>query len=382
MKAALQKIFQQHFEPYAKAHPQPLHKHKAAHAIQDCHTAAMGGHIERCPEGHIERIHYNACHHRTCPQCGALATERWLDKQKARLLDCDHYHAIFTLPHYLIDLWWANPRLMADLLFHTATDTLKILLKDEQFLGAEVGIIPSLHTWGRTMPRHPHLHCLVTGGGWDGKGFKPVTGGYLLPFQVVRKLFRGKYVAGLRKALVEGQLSCPRGQTPQSLEKLFDRLARKVKWNVHIRERYPHGNGVMTYLARYIRGGPIKDQAIFSINDKQVMFGYTDHRDGKKKTFTLAPRQFVQRVLWHMPEPRQHRIRYYGLYHPDPQARAKRAKCREHLDQVPEQDPEPITPEEYLQRIGHPELLCCPICGRPLERVDVQAPQAPKCRPP
>lgn len=164
MEASVQDIFATHFDAYASDHPLPLHKHKAARAIIDCRTAAMGGHVVRCPHGHVEEIHYNSRKNRSCPQCSALPTERWLEKVTGQLLDCDHYHVIFTIPHQLIGLWWLNQRLMADILFATATATVRELLNDPKYLGALVGIIASLHTWGRNLSRHPHLHLLVTGG--------------------------------------------------------------------------------------------------------------------------------------------------------------------------------------------------------------------------
>ncbi len=187
-----------------------------------CRTAAMGGHVTRCPNGHIEQVHYNSCKNRSCPQCNSLPTERWLDKQKAKLLECDHYHVIFTVPHSLIALWWCNQRLMSDLLFRSASETLKELLADPKYLGATVGILATLHTWGRDLSRHPHLHCLISGSGRTDTGeFKQSTSDYLLPYRVLRKLFRGKYVAGLRKANKVGKLQLPRGLSEAAFEQVL-----------------------------------------------------------------------------------------------------------------------------------------------------------------
>ncbi len=209
MSPTVQSIFQDHFDAYLKEHPQPPHKIKAARSIMQCRTEALGGHVQRCPHGHVEKVWYNSCKHPACPQCNALASERWLDKVKAKLLDCDHYHAIFTLPHQLNQLWWHNNALMANLLFQTASATLKELLGDEKYLGALPGMLACLHTWGRNLSQRPHLHVLITGGGWDGKRWVAVTNGYLLPFQVVRKLFARKYIGALRKAYQAGELRLP-----------------------------------------------------------------------------------------------------------------------------------------------------------------------------
>ena len=360
MEATVQSIFATHFDAYSRDHPLPLHKHKAARAIVDCRTAAMGGHVLRCPRGHIEEIQYNSCKNRSCPQCSALPTERWLDKVQAHLLDCDHYHAIFTIPHLLIGLWWLNPRLMADILFATAIATLRELLDDPKYLGARVGIIASLHTWGRNLPRHPHLHILITGGGWNGREWVPVTNGYLLPFQVVRKLFAGKFIAALRQAYEDAELELTDDLTPDGFDKLLRRLWLKTKWNVHIRERYPHGEGVANYIARYIKGGPIRNQQILAADDTRILLGYTDHRDHQHKIRVFTPEKFIAAILDHIPEPRQHLVRYYGLYHPTNKARAH---CREHFGQPPEEKPPELDWQSYWERLGQPAKTTCPVCG-------------------
>ena len=182
MKPTVGSIFGDHFEEYNQRYPQPLFKLKAVTAFIRCRTAALGGHLQCCPNGHIEKAHYNSCKHRNCPLCNALPSARWLEKQQAKILDCPHYHAIFTLPHYLLGLWGSNTRLMADLLFRCAIDTLRKLLDDPKYLGASVGILASLHTWGRDLGQHPHLHLLISGGGWTPEGaWKAVSGDFLLP---------------------------------------------------------------------------------------------------------------------------------------------------------------------------------------------------------
>ena len=378
MEATLQSILTAHFEAYRSAHPLPLHKLTAARAIINCRTAAMGGHVVRCPHGHVEEVHYNSCKNRSCPQCSGLPTERWLDKVNAQLLACDHYHVIFTLPHQLIGLWWLNPRLMADILFACAVATLRELLDDPRYLGAQVGIIASLHTWGRDIGRHPHLHILITGGGWKDGAWVPVTNGYLLPFQVVRKLFAGKIIAALRQAYTDGQLQLTDALTPDGFDRLLARLWYKVKWNVHLRERYPHGKGVATYIARYIKGGPISNRQIIYADDTKIVLSYTDHRDHKRKTRTFTPEQFIAAILDHIPESGQHVVRYYGLYHPSNKARAQ---CRTHFGQPPEEKPAELDWQTYLERLGQPEKATCPVCGAHLISISYTAPKIPNAVP-
>ena len=186
----------------------------AARAIVHCRTPALGGHVQRCPEGHVARVHYNACRHRSCPCCSALPRARWAETQAGRLLGCAHYHVVFTLPHELIALWTHNRAWLNDTLFQCARDTLIELCADARFLGATPGIVMALHTWGRTLNLHPHVHCLVSGGGLTPAGaWKAVQNGYLLPVRVVKSLYRGKMLAAIGAALDEARLRLPAQDT-------------------------------------------------------------------------------------------------------------------------------------------------------------------------
>jgi hypothetical protein len=155
----LQQLLAAHYPAFEQTHPLPAHVRDAVHCLRSCRTAALGGHVQACPEGHMERVWYNSCRHRFCPQCAQLQIARWLERQRARLLACDHYHVIFTIPSELNPLWLANVRELATLLFRAAWDTLSELLGDAKYLGATPGMIAALHTWGQTLVLHPHLHC-------------------------------------------------------------------------------------------------------------------------------------------------------------------------------------------------------------------------------
>jgi hypothetical protein len=311
-------------------------------------------------------VWYNSCGHRSCPQCSHLAKERWLEKQKARLLACDHFHVIFTIAQELHQLWWLNSRLLIEILFHSARDTLFELLGDNRHLGALPGMVISLHTWGRTLSLHPHVHCLVTGGGLCPAGeWISVNNGYLLPVRVVRVMFRGKFLDAVRQALEKGRLALPSGMTEQKLKNLLNQLGRK-KWNVCIRERYSHGSGVISYLARYVRGGPMSNQKLLCVDEVGVTFRYRDHRDGKVKPMTLTAEEFMERVLWHVPEKGIQVVRHYGLY--GRCGRKLRDKCRTQQGQGAEQAPVVLAVERYWEKAGHPEKLCCPVCGERLIR--------------
>ena len=287
-----------------------------------------------------------------------------MEKQEARLLACDHFHVIFTISHEFDELWRLNTRVMIEILFRSARDTLVELLADKRHLGAQVGVTMALHTWGRTLSFHPHVHCLVTGGGLTSGGeWQAVRNGYLVPVAAARIVFRGKFLDGVGKAWERGQLNLPQAMSERQLKNLLNQLGRK-KWNVCIRERYSHGSGVITYLARYVRGGPMSNQKLLSADEEGVTFRYRDHRDGKVKPMTLTPEQFIGRALWHVPEKGMQVIRHYGLYGRCGQK--LRDQCRAQVGQAAEQAPEVLAVEQYWEKAGRPEKLCCPVCGEPM----------------
>ena len=367
----LQTIFQDAFPAYEQRHALPAHVRRAAHALMQCRPAALGGHVQACPDGHVARVWYNSCRHRSCPQCAYLQTERWLALQRARLLACDHSHVIFTLPHDLNALWLANVQVMTTLLFQTVRDTLCTLLADQQYLGAQPGILAALHTWSQTLVLHPHLHCLVTGGGLTPDGhWKAVRHGFLLPARVVMAVFRGKMLGALRQAFARDALVLPEAMRPQQFLNLLNRLghAQKTPWNVHIRERYRHGAGVVTYLARYLRGGPIKNGRLVAYDGARVTFTSrarqekADAGPASPQRMTLPVADFLQRWLLHVPVPQTRVVRSYGLYHPT-QVKAL-ALCRTALGQPPVETPVPLTWQTVCASRGeaHPERW--PTCGQ------------------
>jgi Putative transposase/Transposase zinc-binding domain len=369
----LQMIFQDAFPAYAQTHPLPAHVRRAARAVMQCRTAALGGHVQSCPDGHMARIWYNSCRHRSCPQCAYLQTERWLVRQRARLLACDHYHVIFTLPHELNPLWLANVPLMTTLLFRTVRETLCTLLADPHYLGAQPGIMAALHTWSQTLVLHPHMHCLVTGGGLTASGdWKAVRNGFLLPARVVMAVFRGKMLAAIRHALACGARHLPESMGPQQVLNLLNRLGhpRKTKWNVRIMERYRHGAGVVTDLARYLRGGPIKNARLVACDGARVTFTCRAHQeeadgaDPAAYRLTLSIADFLQRWLLHVPLPQTRVVRAYGLYHPSHAAAL--AVCRAELGQPPLEAPAALDWQTVCAQRGdvHPER--CPTCGQRL----------------
>jgi hypothetical protein len=371
-RLSIQRILQDHFAEYRAIRQLPGYVEYAARRMIACRTAAMGGHVESCPNGHVHNVWYNSCKHRACPQCAELQIEQWLDRQRARILACDHYHTIFTVPEELNPLWERNRKWFADLLFASVRDTLQLLLGDPKYLGAQPGMIMAMHTWGRTLIEHPHIHCLVTGGGLTEAGrWASVRKSCLLPRKVVMIIFRGKLLDALRKAADAGRLRLPEGMRLSVAKGLLNKLGRQV-WNVKIQERYTHVDGVLTYLARYLRGGPITNRRLLSCADGRVRFRYQDHHDAdatgkpRSKVLELSVGEFLRRLLAHIPKPGSQMVRNYGLY---ASAKAEELdRARGELHQAPVVRPELVSWEEFLERLGHSHATRCPVCGAQLVR--------------
>lgn len=370
MECTLRGIFQEHFEAYTRRHRVPAYVHRAAYWIARCRTSELGGHVRRCPEGHVERAFYNSCHQRFCPQCQALEVERWLARQRARLLACAHHHLIFTLPHELNALWCYNRAAMAQLLFGAVRAVLHELLADPRYLGATPAYLAALHTWGRSLSLHPHLHVLAADGGLSAEGaWVAPRRSHFLPARVLMLLFRGKLLAALREALERRGLRIPADTSAGRLRSLLNRLGRK-KWNVHLRTRYAHGAGVAAYLARYLRGGPLKNTQLLPAADGGVRFRYSPHRDeadggAEPLVMALDPEAFLARYLQHVPPPRLQGVRGYGLY--GPRAGAALDRARAALGQPAVEEPKPLRVEDFLARFRHaPEPARCVRCGAPL----------------
>jgi hypothetical protein len=360
----IQQLLQEHFDDLVENRRLSAPQYRAASALRKCRTAALGGHVQRCPNGHVERVWYNSCRNRACPQCNGLAKERWLQRTRARLIDCGHWHVVFTIPHQLNVLWRLNTGAMMDALFAAARDTLLELLSDPRHLGAQPGIQLALHTWSRTLALHPHIHALVSDGGMrEGIWVRPRRS-HLLPATVVMMLFRGKLLEALRTLHRDGGLRLPDTLSAERLTSLLNHLGRKVKWNVRVCERYAHGRGVSTYLARYVKGGPYNNTQIVRASPAQVLFRYTPHGEAhapkRNATLRLAPQAFLARVLQHAPEPARHTVRYYGLY---AHACAEQLNAARALHQQPPVEaPPPIEWQAYLARF--PRALAASRCAR------------------
>lgn len=350
MEATLQSIFRSEFENYRQMHGLSIDQIKAAHAIMDCQSDELGHEAWLCRDDYYVLRQPHSCRHRSCPLCNGSQKREWLEKIKNKLLPCDHYHVIFTLPHELNEIWHHNRRWCSDKLFRATAETLRELLKDERYLGGEVGLLSSLHTWGRTQAFHPHMHVLVTGIGLRGDDVCHIENDFLLPIGVLKAKFRGKWLSWLNQAYTNNEITLPQAWTELDWRRVLRQVSRK-NWNIRIQGAYRHGDGVAVYLSRYVRGGSIKNQQIISADNQRVSFRYKDHYDSKRKTMTLPIAHFMTRVLWHVAVSGQHQVRYYGLYASG--AKEKRERVRSSLGWEQE--------KAYEKPVKDPPK--CPKCG-------------------
>lgn len=364
MTSTLQDIFSSSFEEFANKHPLALKHYKAAHSIITCRTPAQGGHEQHCPDGHESHIQFHSCRHRSCPQCNGFVKEQWLQKQRERLLPLDHYHVIFTLPHEFHNLWRYNQHAMTQILFKSVSDTLLTLCRDSKYMGGVPGMMLTLHSWGRNLGLHPHIHCLVSGGGLGADGqWHDAKNSYLLPSRVVRQIYKGKLLELVGQGLRSNKLTAPPSDKEVPMDHLLERVSRKP-WHVQIQPPYRHGRGVMMYLARYVKGGPLNSRRLVQADEEQVRFRYQDHRDGKTKTMQLRNEDFLRRLLDHVPEPGQHVVRHYGLY--GHRAKGKRQQVRKLLGLTAEREAPALSWETFLQGFGDKTKGRCKTCGKAL----------------
>jgi hypothetical protein len=319
VKLTVQGILRDHLDEFRRRHRLPRYLRNAVLALLSCRTAARGAHVRYCPEGHFQGSWYNSCRHRACPQCAFLDVTRWLTSRLRWLLPSPHYHVVFTLPSALDTLWRYNTKRLTELLFGSARWSLLRLLDDPRYLGAKPGVLAVLHTWGRTLSLHPHLHCLVTAGGLDASGAWRPTRSILVPTRPLGLLFRGHFLRALEALVRSGGLQLPPDMTRDDALWTLKRAA-STKWTPRIQHRYSHGRGVMQYLANYVRGGPFRNQSLVAVKDGRVTFRYRNwreiDRDGRAPSalLTLTVDEFLRRLLTHVPRPNTRTVRGWGLY--------------------------------------------------------------------
>jgi len=364
-------IFRQHGSAYRESHRLSRAQMRVMRAIEVCRTAVLGGHRDRCDAcGHLE-ISYNSCRNRHCPKCQTLRKEKWIEARSEDLLPIEYFHVVFTIPSELNHLALLNQRVLYDLLFRSASETLAKLANDPKHLGATVGVIGILHTWGQNLMDHPHLHCIVTGGGLSSDGtWRPCRRGFFLPIRVMSALFRGKFLDLLKDYFKKDDLVFPDSlrhlKDPGDFETFRKNLYHK-KWVVYCKPPFDGVQGVLQYLGRYTHRIAISNNRILSIRNGDVSFLWRDYADqNRQKTMTLKAEEFIRRFLLHVLPSRYVRIRHFGLL-----ANRKRkntiALCRKILgdgNTVTQPNTRKETWQEQLFRICGVDVTLCPVCQK------------------
>jgi Putative transposase/Transposase zinc-binding domain len=365
-------VFRRYGDAYREQHGASLctAQRRVMTAIELCRTAALGGHVEQCDQCGHQRISFNSCRDRHCPKCQSLARAQWLDDRRAELLATQYFHVVLTLPEEIAAIAYQNKAPVYGILFHAAAETLLTIAADPKHLGAEIGFFAVLHTWGQNLLHHPHLHCVVAGGGLspDGTRWISCRPGFFLPVRVLSRLFRRLFLEHLQTAFDAGEL-----QFFSTLAPLRERCAflrylaplRQAQWVIYAKPPFAGSEQVLEYVGRYTHRVAISNDRLLDIADGTVRFRWKDYRDrNRQKAMTVSADEFIRRFLLHVLPANFHRIRYYGFLGNRHRAQ-KLARCRELLGMPAT---EPLDDEfdkdyrDHYEELTGVSLNQCPAC--------------------
>ena len=367
-------IFRQHGPGYRESHKLPPHKHRAMNAIEVCRTSALGGHRDKCDNEDCDNIKlsYNSCRNRHCPKCQTLQKEKWFWDRAKDLLPIPYFHVVFTIPAELKPIVLSNQKAMYNMLFRSVSETLMKLGKDPRHLGAHIGFTCVLHTWGQNLMDHPHIHCIVTGGGPSPSEDKWISSSkkFFIPVRVMGELFKGKFLDYLKEAFDSGKLSFPGEigylEDPYAFKRLQNKLYGK-KWVVYCKPPFNGAQGALQYLGRYTHRVAISNDRILTLEDGRVSFRWRDYADGdKNKVMTLEADEFIRRFLLHILPPRFTKIRHYGIL----ANRLRKyfislARFLLGSSQVEVKARKPHeTWQEWFRRVSGIDVTLCPVCKK------------------
>ncbi|MBV8829275.1 MAG: IS91 family transposase [Acidobacteriaceae bacterium] len=346
---------------------------KVLRAIERCRTAALGGHRDQCLRCGYQAISYNSCRNRHCPKCQTNAREKWLCARRQELLPVCYFHLVFSVPHALVSLMWQNKKVLFSLLFEASAATLLEVAANPTRLGAELGFLGVLHTWGQTLQCHPHIHCVVPGGGLspDHLQWIRAPSRFFLPVRILSRVFRGKFIAGLKHAFVRKQLAFFADCEPLANEKEFAAFLRTVSrqdWVVYSKPPFGGPEHVLEYLARYTHRVAISNHRLVSVDDSHVTFRWKDYaHESKGRNMTLTLEEFLRRFLQHVLPKGFPRIRYFG-WMANRRRRVLLPVCRALLRA-------PSPPDSSLPDVDASITWQCPKCQGPMcvvERLSAQ----------
>ena len=340
-------------------------------AIERCRTAALGGHVEQCDSCGHQRIAFNSCRNRHCPKCQSLVRAQWLEDRHADIIPVQYFHVVFTLPEEIAAIAYQNKAVVYDILFHATAETLRTIAADPKHLGAEIGFIAILHTWGQNLLHHPHLHCVVPGGGLsaDGERWISCRPGFFLPVRVLSRLFRRLFLAQLQAAFEAGHLRFFNALEPLQAPRAFARHlapARRTEWVVYAKPPFGGPKHVLEYLGRYTHRVAISNNRLIDFGEGKVTFRWKDYRhESRQKVMRLEAQEFIRRFLLHVLPAGFQRIRHYGLLANRYRA-VKLARCRQLLAEPAPVAEVPDVALDYRDRyqlLTGKSLRDCPKCG-------------------
>jgi hypothetical protein len=364
-------VFHRHGPAYIRAHGAHMGRveRRVMSAVQLCRTAALGGHVEACDSCSFVRNAYNSCRNRHCPKCQSLAQGAWLERRQADLLPVPYFHVVFTMPAPIADIAFHNKSVVYAILFKAAAATLRTIAADPKHLGADIGLVAVLHTWGQNLHHHPHVHCVVPGGGpsLDGAAWVGCRRKFLLPVKVLARLYRRLFLHELEAARSAGQIKLAGALAPLSESGAFEdamRQWRRINWVVYAKAPFGGATQVLAYLGRYTHRVAIANSRIVALGDDSVSFSWRDYRDNsRQKVMKLDAHDFIRRFLQHTLPDGFHRIRHYGFLANSLRVE-KLALARRLLGvRAPEGPPPTNTAAERLERLTGRALDACPCCG-------------------
>jgi len=338
-------------------------------AIARCRTAALGGHRDQCPRCGYRAVSFNSCRNRHCPKCQSGARDRWIAARQSELLPAPYIHVVFTVPHHLVHLALVNKKVFYDLLFHATAETLLEVAADPKHLGAQIGFFAVLHSWGQNLLFHPHIHCLIPAGGLSPDRTRWIHPRYpfFLPVRVLSRVFRGKFVAALKRRFQQRQLIFPGSLRPLQNEKAFRAFLRPLfrqNWIVYAKPPFGGPHHVLGYLARYTHRIAITNYRLVAFDGNQVTFRWKDYAQGnKKRMMSLAAPEFLRRFLLHVLPRGFVRIRSFGFL-----ANRCRATLLPLCQRLLLHHPRPTTSTSNISHL--PACFRCPKCATPMVRVE------------
>jgi len=339
---------------------------KVLQAIARCRTAALGGHRDQCPRCGYRAISFNSCRNRHCPKCQSGARDQWIAARQRELLPVPYVHVVFTLPHYLSPLALVNKQVIYELLFRATAETLLEVAADPKHLGAQIGFFAVLHTWGQNLLFHPHIHCVIPSGGLspDGQRWIHPRYNFFLPVGVLREVFRGKFVDGLKRRFQQQQLTFAGSLQPLQKEKAFRAFLRPLhrqEWVVYAKPPFGGPHHVLGYLGRYTHRVAITNHRLVAFQNNQVTFRWKDYAHGnKKRIMTLSAPEFLRRFLLHVLPRGFVRIRSFGFL-----ANRRRGKLLPLCLRLAQDNPQPHLPAP-ISSTAKPAVFRCPQCATPM----------------